>query len=92
MLDQIERVLRVAIQVDNDDVEAVLQQLWNIIELRIGGELPCHVGLRPGQGAGDCPSPLLIRTNQGNRHYMNIKHVGTLGRGRHHDISPPWFS
>jgi len=35
MLYQIEGVLRIAIQLNNDHVEAGLQQLWDIIQFRI---------------------------------------------------------
>ena len=92
MLYQVESLFRVTVQVDDNHVEAGLQQVGYVVQLRICGKLLRYVGLRPSEGIGYRSSTLLLRTNQRNRHYVNVQHVGVFCGGRHHDIATPWFS
>ena len=66
MLYKIEGVFRVAIQVNDDDVVVCIQQLRNIVQVGIGGKLPCHVGLRTSKRTGYRLTALLFRPNQRN--------------------------
>ena len=45
MFDEIEGMLGIAVELNNDNVETGLQQLWDIIQFRIGRKLACQVGL-----------------------------------------------
>ena len=78
-LHQFEGILRVTVQVDDDDV-VILQQLWHFGKIgRIDRKLMDFHIRASGKSAGRRLAALLVRADQRNRQNVGAKRVGILG-------------
>ncbi len=78
-LHQFQGVFRIAVKVNDDDVECVLQKPGHIIKGgRISGELTDFSATTFCQSAGHSPAPLGIRADQRNRQEFGSNGVGII--------------
>jgi hypothetical protein len=83
MFDQVQGVLRICIQLNDDDVELELEYSWQIVKLGIRRELTDRARAETQYSVCHGLSALLLRANQGNRQNVSTECVGIVRKDRH---------
>jgi hypothetical protein len=83
MFDQVQGVLRICIQLNDDDVELELEYSWQIVKLGIRRELTDRARAETQYSVCHGLSALLLRANQGDRQNVSTECVGIVRKDRH---------
>src|SRR5882757_5779429 len=92
MFNEIQGMLRICIQLNDDDVELGLEYPWQIVKLGIRGELAYRACTETHYSLRDSLAALLLRANQGDRQNVGTERVVIMGQGPHQGIGSPFPS